>query len=485
MATNARIPNVDRTDPELRELQRQLAKIADRRSGEKRTDFMRRSKAARDVFAEVMWLDEQERLEESVTTAPEIVVDGERYRKLANQRSSVLVHGLWGAHRIEERLYRLEGMHNGPTIKPLVAKLGIVDGSLLPDLADEAGELLSKMTSREVEATLLRQGFRPPSRTTLANRLGGMLAEISTGAREFEAECRVDEDVDFELGAIGCGLDRFAARMDETLPEGPERTKKLRERRAPHEYERTPPEPHASNWRMAWAANVTLYDSKGRARHSFRYGADAGHDVELLVARVVDDVRHLCERHAGVTVACIQDGSADLEPLRRSLREGLPLATKVFELTDFHHAIGYLDAIIAARGDGDPADMASWYRMKLLTDEAGACHVVEHLRRLAEADDISSDALDTAIHEALVYFAKRRPMMRYAEARALCLPIGSGATESTCALFQLRVKHPGSHWRPAGLRSIMTVRALQVSDRWPAVFRHYHATMCADVRAAA
>ncbi len=24
------------------------------------------------------------------------------------------------------------------------------------------------------------------------------------------------------------------------------------------------------------------------------------------------------------------------------------------------------------------------------------------------------------------------------------MPIGSGATESTCALFQLRVKHPGS-----------------------------------------
>ena len=380
MTSNARIPNVDRADPELRELQRLLARRADRQSGEARTDFMRRSRTARDVFADVLWLDEQVRLEEAVTTAPEIVVDGERYRKIAKQRSSVLVHGLWGAHRVEERLYRLGGVHNGPTIKPLVAKLGVVDGSLLPDLADEAGELLSKMTSREVEATLLRQGFRPPSRTTLANRLGGMLSEISTGAREFEADCRVEEVLDFELGAIGCGLDRFAARMDETLPEGAERTEKLRRRRPPHEYHRTPPEPHASNWRMAWAANVTLYDSKGRARRSFRYGADAGHDVELLVARVVDDVLHLCERHAGVPVACIQDGAADLEPLRRSLRERLPSATEVFALSDFHHAIGYLDAIIAARNDGDPMDMASWYRVKLLTDVAGAQHIVEHLR---------------------------------------------------------------------------------------------------------
>ncbi|HMV76171.1 MAG TPA: hypothetical protein PKB00_16480, partial [Microthrixaceae bacterium] len=426
MATNARIPNVDLTDPELRELQRLLAKVADRRSGETRTDFVMRSKAARDVFADVMWIDEQLRLEEAVTTAPEIVVEGEPYRKLAKQRSSVLVHGLWGAHRVEERLYRRAGLHNGPTIKPLVIKLGIVDGSLLPDLADEAGELLSKMTSRDVEATLLRQGFRPPSRTTLANRLGGMLSEIATGARELEDQCRMEDALDFEVGAISCGLDRFSARMDETLPEGPERTEKLRRRRPSHEYQRTPPEPHVSSWRMAWAANVTLYDTEGRARHSFRYGADAGHDVELLVARVVDDVCHLCERDASIPVACIQDGATDLEPLRRSLRERLPAATEIFELSDFHHAIGYLDAIIAARDDGDPTNMAGWYRIKLLSDDTGAQDIVEHLRRLADGADAHSDAVANAIHEALVYFAKRRPMMRYAEARELCLPIGSG-----------------------------------------------------------
>jgi len=484
MTINARIPKFDRIDPRLVEAQRLIAEVADQRSGDARTDFLTRSRAARGVTADVLWLDEQQRLEAARTTEPEIVIDGERHRRL-KQASSVLVHGLWGAHVVAEPLYRLVGVHNGPTIKPLVSKLGLVDGSLLPDLADEAGELLSKMTSREVEATLLRQGFRPPSRTTLANRLGGMLADISTGAREFEAECRVEEKLDFELGAISCGLDRFAARMDETLPEGLERTEKLRQRRSPEKYQRTPPEPHESTWRMAWAANVTLYDTEGRARHSFRYGADAGHDVELLVARVVDDVHHLCEQHARVPVACIQDGGADLEPLRRRLRERLSEATEIFELTDFHHAIGYLDAIIAARNDGDPANLAGWYRMKLLADGAGARHIVDHLRRLAEGDDDRSDALDDAIHGALVYFSKRRPMMKYAEARENHLPVGSGATESTCALFQLRVKHPGSHWRPTGLRSIMTARSLQVSARWPVVFRHYHASLCADVRMAA
>lgn len=485
MATNARIPKVDRTDPLLREALRVIAAAADKRCGVARENFWERSKAARDVLADVMWLDEQERLEEAVTTAHEIVVDGERYRQLTNQRSSVLVHGLWGAHRVAEPLYRLVGLHNGPTMKPLVAKLGIVDGSLLPDLADEAGELLSKMTSRDVEATLARQGFRPPSRTTLANRLGGMLSDISTGARELESQCRDDEVLGFELGAISCGLDRFAARMDEVLPEGPQRTEKLGRRRPLHEYRRTPPEPHNSNWRMAWAANVTLYDKQGRARRSFRYGADAGHDVDVLVARVVDDVLHLCREQPGVPIACIQDGAADLAPLRQALRERLPRESRLLEISDFHHAIGYLDAIVAARNDGDTDGMAGWYRTKLLTEKQGAQHIVVHLRRLMDGLAANGpDAYGDAVREALTYFQKRRPTMKYADARESNLPVGSGATESTCGLFQLRVKHPGSHWQPAGLRNIMTARALQLSERWASAFRHYHSELRAQVCAA-
>ncbi len=48
---------------------------------------------------------------------------------------------------------------------------------------------------------------------------------------------------------------------------------------------------------------------------------------------------------------------------------------------------------------------------------------------------------------------------------------------------------PRAHATPTpshtGLRSIMTARSLQVSARWPVVFRHYHASLCADVRMAA
>lgn len=483
MARNARIPKIDRTNRRFRQLRRLLAELADERC-EDGTSFWQRSMTARAVMADVMWEDEQQRLEEACADERELVVDGEKYRRLA-QASSMLMHGLWGAHVVQEPLYRLLGMHNGPTLKPLLRRVGVVDQSLLPDLANEAGSLLSKMTSREVEETLLRQGFRPPSRTTLRNRLGGLLEDMSTTARELEEECRQHEELDFELGAITCGLDRFAARMDETLPQGAERDDKLRARRLPLQYQRTPPQPHVCNWRMAWAANVTLYDTEGRPRRSFRYGADPEHGAQHLAARMVDDIVHLCEGRRDVHVACIQDGAGDLEVLRLELRERLPEGVPRQHIVDFHHAVGYLDAVLAAQRDDDPRNMAAWYRMKLLTDDNGAVHVVEHLRRRLAVHQRNAEpdlALGDALTAALRYFENRRSLMKYAQAKAANLPVGSGATESTCGLFQLRVKHPGSHWRPPGLRRILAARAFDLSGRWEAAFQLHHATLTSDLQ---
>jgi hypothetical protein len=482
MARNARIPKIDRTNRLFLQAHRLLAKLADLRCEDSR-DFWLRSMAARGVLADLMWEDEQQRLEEACTVEPEIMIDGEKYRRLS-QASSVLVHGLWGGHVVREPLYRLVGVHNGPTTKPLLRRLGVVDQSLLPDLANEAGALLSKMTSRDVEETLQTQGFRPPSRTTLRNRLGGLLEDMSTTARELEEQCREHDELDFELGAITCGLDRFAARMDETLPEGPERDEKLRARRPSREYQRTPPEPYVCSWRMAWAANVTLYDTEGRPRRSFRYGADAEYGAQRIAARVVDDIVHLCHGRRDVHVACIQDGAGELEVLRRELQERLPEGVPRQCLVDFHHAVGYLDAIVAAEGDDDPNNMAGWYRMKLLKDDNGAAHIVEHLRRRVaahERDAGSNLAFGDALANAVRYFENRRPLMKYAEAKAANLPVGSGATESTCGLLQLRVKHPGSHWRPLGLRRILAARSFELSGRWEVAFRLHHATLKCEV----
>ena len=71
--------------------------------------------------------------------------------------------------------------------------------------------------------------------------------------------------------------------------------------------------------------------------------------------------------------------------------------------------------------------------------------------------------------------------MRYASVAAANLPVASGATESACAVFQLRVKRPGSHWRADGLRAVMAVRGLVTSRCWDAAWPHFTAWHLAEV----
>jgi hypothetical protein len=56
------------------------------------------------------------------------------------------------------------------------------------------------------------------------------------------------------------------------------------------------------------------------------------------------------------------------------------------------------------------------------------------------------------------------------------LPIGSGATESTCWQMQRRVQRPGQSWETPGLRGILAVRALVISERWSEAWKPYAAS---------
>lgn len=389
MASKIRIPEIDRNNPALEQVRRSFTALADQRC-ENPSDFWARSKAARAVMADLLWMDEQERLEAAATDAPEVHVEGETYRQLSCQPSSMVLHGLWGAHRVSEPLYRLVGVHNGPTMKPLLRKVGIVQGSLLPDLADEAGEVLTGETSREAELLLQRLGFRPPSRATLQKRIGGLHADMEVSAADLEEQIRPAETLDFKLGSVSCGLDRFAVRMDEDLADGPERDAKLATRQQ-RNYQRTPPEPYESQFRMAWAGNVTMYDEDGVPQKSVRYGTDAEDSSEVLVSRMVADVLHLVQDRTDVPVAIVQDGARDLDVLPKALKERLPEGVPRRQMVDFAHAIAYLDTLIQARGDGDPFGMAAVYSSWLLDTDDGVERVLRHLRREAKKDALTPE----------------------------------------------------------------------------------------------
>ena len=75
--------------------------------------------------------------------------------------------------------------------------------------------------------------------------------------------------------------------------------------------------------------------------------------------------------------------------------------------------------------------------------------------------------------------------MRYATHYAASLPIGSGATESTCWQMQERVKRAGQSWESPGLRGVMGVRGLVLSERWRDAWPTYAASHRKELRCAA
>jgi len=441
--------------------------------------FEQRRDAAAAMASDSLWLDTDQDLREAITTAEEIEVDGRRYRPLA-QASSATYHGRWGSHHIEEALYCEVGMHNGPTIKPIELRVGIVE-HMTPDMARVVGELSADRSSRGVEKTLRAVGLVPPSRAFLAKHTTEMGIEIAHQVRDLEQVARAAEGVPTEVASVSTGLDRMSVRMSEPADPVTAHTPLRTE-----PYERTPPPPKEHHYRKAWVGSTSIYDTKGNELHTWRYAAEADVDPAELANRVAKDVAWIVKAHPGIPVHCIQDAAPELERLPQALASALPTNTSVVQLVDFEHLMEYLEDVVdACEPDGDPHDWKGWYRSLLLRDDHAIDTIWRKLRGLAKQLSGRGTKARNAVAAALRYIRFRKSKMRYAAHYAANLPIGSGATESTCWQMQQRVKLPGQSWDKPGLRGILAMRALVLSDRWPAAWQPYAVTHRKEVRATA
>jgi hypothetical protein len=478
MPRESKVSRVHSSDKTLRQLVELLLQSVDRRCKSKAT-FEERCDAVSATMREASRLAVDAELQKLVTDAEEIEIEGNRYARL-EQDSSATYYGCWGEHFVEEALYREVGVHNGPTVKPIELRAGMIAKHMLPDLARIVGALGADRSSREVETTMRTTGLVPPSRAFLEKRTAQMADQIAASIESLERVVREAEPIPADVASMSCGLDRFSVRMTEDAAQAaavpPTRTEP---------YERAPPPPKQHVWHKAWVGTASVYDAKGNELQTWRYAVEADADANKLADRVAADVARIVAAHPKIPVHVVQDEAPELRAMPEALARALPMV-KPRQLTDFEHLMGYLANVVdACEPKGDPHDWKGWYRSELLRDDRAIDRIWLKLRRLAEKLRGRGTNARTAVGKALSYIRRRKNKMRYASLYAANLPIGSGATEGTCWKMQRRVTQPGQSWKTPGLRGILAIRGLLHSDRWLAAWQPYAATHRKDVRLAA
>ena len=172
--------------------------------------------------------------------------------------------------------------------------------------------------------------------------------------------------------------------------------------------------------------------------------------------------------HQAQTVLVMGDGGNWIDPL--SKRERLHDQ----RIVDYYHAAEHLyEAARAALDKDAPESLALAERLKGLLWDGQLDQVIAtlktHADRLGPPREFDSpDHPRRVLTNNVGYFQTHRHHMDYPTYRRKGWPIGSGVAESAVKLFNKRVKGTEQFWSLTGVESILSLRALWLSqdDRW-------------------
>lgn len=109
----------------VQRLSAMIEREVQRRLGPSST-FEQRNNMRAEIIKEAAFRGSDDDLRQMTTNDDEIDEEDGRWRRL-EQPSSATYFGRWGPHEIAERLYRKVGKRNGPTMKPIERRAGIIE----------------------------------------------------------------------------------------------------------------------------------------------------------------------------------------------------------------------------------------------------------------------------------------------------------------------------------------------------------------------
>jgi hypothetical protein len=413
------------------------------------------AEAEREVLAEGL-----ERLDVDL---PLVVIEGQVHHRVL--RSPETYTTAVGSVTVTRTLYRTD--KDAQAVVPLELRAGIVAGHWTALAARQATFLVAHLTPQETENVLRELGNMTPSKSGL-DRLPKRLSERWEEKREgFEAALRAPiARVPSEALTLAVSLDGVMVPMkdgqrDEKRAQGRREGKKTR---------------GPAGYQEVGCATLSFYDAQGERLETVRLARMPEPKKATLKSMLSAEVEAVLRQRPELQVVKLADGAEDNW---RYFSTALPGGV---ELVDFFHAAEHLQAAFAtAYGENSSRTQAqsAKYRHLLLEETDGVETVIRALRYLRD-----KHPRRTRIGQVLGYFRRHRHRMRYAEAQAQNLPVGSGVVEAACkTLATQRMKRSGMRWRHDGGQAILTFRALVQSERfkqaWPLLSGTYRTEVSA------
>lgn len=220
-----------------------------------------------------------------------------------------------------------------------------------------------------------------------------------------------------------------------------------------------------AEWREPKLATIFVHDETGRMVKKSRATMDGTFLGPDAMAELIAMHLHRLGAARAASVTFVADGAPwiwDRIPTIIRLA-GLQKVT-VNEVLDCCHAAHHISLALAALGLTDKERMPQYRDHRTMLRNGQWRRVVEELTELAEMDPENEK-----IHTEIAYLTKHGEAgrLKYPTFRARCLPLGSGAIESSIRrVINLRLKGNGIFWCEENAEEMLQVRAQVITDRW-------------------
>ena len=407
-------------------------------------------------------------------------IEGIAYAR--HQDATVPYHSLCGPLTVRRATYREVGEHNGPTVVPLDLAAGLIEGAT-PALAFRVALGYAQGPGRHAEEQMHADHRHPPSRSTLERLAKAIGTAVTRTAPRIEAIVREAEMLPEGARSVSVGIDRTTVPMEEERPAGTPPDTRRQRRTAP--YVRAVPPRVDVKYRMAYVGTVSLVDAAGEALVTRRYAITGDDEPTDLVRRMMADVQRARDQAPRLRVGVIQDAAPELWTL---LRDGLRTEARLRhwdEGIDRYHLnerLAEMLRITEPDATRRTPQLARWNEA-LDRDDATIDRIARWLAEQIPAHE--GDDLAT-LERHWTFLCNNHDRMRYATLRAKGLPCGSGATEGACkSVVMIRAKGCGQRWHHHGVSAVLTLRAAYLSERLPAMWKHFADDYSAEIQAAA